>query len=186
MKIIIENNLILELIRRSHANELFALTDKNRRYLRKWLPWVDSTRTVADTENFVKHSQRQKRTKTGIQFVIKYNGKISGMVGLVYIDRFNRRTEIGYWLGKEYTGLGIMTKSCWALTEYCYKELNMNKIIIRCSLKNKASIGIPKRLRFEKEALLREDTVLNKKFEDSYMFTILRKEWNAKNKKEKI
>ncbi len=51
---------------------------------------------------------------------------------------------------------------------------------------NKASIGIPKRLRFEKEALLREDIVLNKKFEDSYMFTILRKEWNAKNKKEKI
>ncbi len=35
------------------ANEMFALTEASRSHLRRWLPWVDRTRTVADSEAFI-------------------------------------------------------------------------------------------------------------------------------------
>lgn len=178
MIIPIEKDLSLELLKDSHAEELFALTDKNRKYLKKWLPWVDGTQTSADTKNFIKFSKKQKRFNKGFQFTIKYKNKICGMVGLIFIYNQNKKTEIGYWLGSKHTGKGIMTKSCRALMEYCFNTLKLNKIIIRCSPGNKASIGIPKRLNFKKEALLRDDVFLNGKFEDSIMFTLLRKEWD--------
>lgn len=179
MKISIEKDLYLELLNESHAKELFELTDKNRKYLKKWLPWVDGTQTVADTESFIKLSKKQQRSKKGLQFTIKYKNKICGMTGLVFINNQDKRTEIGYWLSSKHTGKGIMTKSCKALIDHCFNNLNLNKILIRCAPGNKASIGIPERLNFTREGLLREDTVLNGKFEDSILFTMLRKEWDG-------
>ncbi len=177
MKISVEKNLYLESVCESHAEELFLLTDKNRKYLRKWLPWVDGTQTVEDTKNFIKFSRKQQRSKKGIQFTIKYKNNICGMTGLVFIDNQNKKTEIGYWLSSKQTGKGIMTKSCKALIDYYFNNLNLNKIMIHCAPGNKPSIGIPERLKFIKEGLLRDDTVLNGKFEDSILFTLLRKEW---------
>lgn len=34
------------------AEELFALTDRNREFLREWLPWLDETKTTEDSSNF--------------------------------------------------------------------------------------------------------------------------------------
>lgn len=180
MKIFVEINLCLELLNESHAEELFELTDVNRKYLRKWLPWVDGTRTAADTKQFLKISKKQARSKKGLQFTIKYKNKICGMTGLVSLDNQNKKTEIGYWLSKKQTGKGIMTKSCKALIDHCFNNFNLNKIMIRCAPGNKASIGIPNRLNFSKEGVLREDTILHGKFEDLILFSLLRKEWDGK------
>lgn len=178
MIIPIEKDLSLELLNDSHAEELFTLTDKNRKFLRKWLPWVDGTQTSEDTINFIRVSKRRKRSNKGIQFTIKYKNRICGMIGLVQIDNLNKKTEIGYWLARKYNGKGIMTKSCRALVDHCYEKLNMNKINIRCMPENVSSIGIPERLNFKREALLRDDSFFNGKFENLILFTLLRKEWN--------
>ena len=59
INITIEDKIKMELINESHAEELFALTDKNRKYLREWLPWVDATQTIEDTMKFIRSSQKQ-------------------------------------------------------------------------------------------------------------------------------
>jgi ribosomal-protein-serine acetyltransferase len=43
----------LRILEECHAEELFALTDKNRAHLKKWLPWLDLTRSAVDTRNFI-------------------------------------------------------------------------------------------------------------------------------------
>ncbi len=35
------------------AEELFALTDRNRAFLKQWLPWLDAIQTVDDTRSFL-------------------------------------------------------------------------------------------------------------------------------------
>ncbi|MBK8552679.1 MAG: GNAT family N-acetyltransferase [Ignavibacteria bacterium] len=127
----------------------------------------------------MKSSKSSKDLKKGLQFTIKSKNKICGMVGLVSTDNQTKKTEIGYWLSSMHTGKGIMTKSCKALVEYCFNNLNLNKILIRCATGNKASIGIPERLNFQKGRSLRDDTVINGKFEDLILFTLLRKEWDG-------
>ena len=45
--------------------ELFALTDRCRPYLRRWLPWVDGTREVKDTEAFIDLGLKQAASNNG-------------------------------------------------------------------------------------------------------------------------
>ena len=45
----IDDDLELQLLEERHAEELFALTDENRDYLREWLPWLDNTTCVSGT-----------------------------------------------------------------------------------------------------------------------------------------
>ena len=40
----------LDELGRSDADEMFALVDANRERLRRWLPWVDLTPSVAEIE----------------------------------------------------------------------------------------------------------------------------------------
>ncbi|MBL8007500.1 MAG: GNAT family N-acetyltransferase [Ignavibacteria bacterium] len=173
----VSSNIKLELIRKSHAKELFALTDSNRKYLRKWLPWVDGNVSVNETMAFIIRSIRQNKRNDGFNCAVLYKGKISGVIGLTEISRFNNRTEIGYWLGEEFTGKGIMTKSCKALADYCFKKLKVNRIIIRCEVNNKKSRMIPERLGFFKQGILKHDGIRNGRYLNLVQYSVYKNEW---------
>ncbi|MEO8210989.1 MAG: GNAT family protein, partial [bacterium] len=177
MIILINKNLNLELLKGSHSKELFELTDYNRTFLKKWLSWVDFTITEKDTLNFIERSKKKFDANNGMEFIIKYNGKIVGEIGLVEIGKFERRTEIGYWLAENYNGKGIMTKSCRALAEYCFNTLNLTRIIIRCDVKNNPSRGVPERLGFFKQGILKRDGFENGVYVNHVQYSIRKKEW---------
>ena len=119
----INENLNLQFINESHAQDLFNLTDRNREYLREWLPWVDFTKSVNDTTEYIKICKDQYNLNNGFQLIIKYNNEVAGILGLHYINHANKHTEIGYWLGSKYTGKGLMTMSCRKLIDYCFEDL---------------------------------------------------------------
>ena len=172
MNIQINKNINLEFIKKSHAKELYELTDNNRDFLRKWLQWVDYTNSQKDTLKFIESSIGKQKIKNGFDCVIKFNGKIAGVIGIVEISKFENSTEIGYWLGEIYTGKGIMTKSCAAVVNYCFDILKLSKIKIRCDIKNKESRGIPERLNFFKQGVLKHDIISDGKFSDLVQYVI--------------
>ena len=57
----IREGLCLELLEERHAPEVFSLVDRDRDrdYLRQWLPWVDATKTADETLRFIKSSLEQ-------------------------------------------------------------------------------------------------------------------------------
>ncbi len=65
MKLVIDKNLKLELLSFSHASELFRLTDDNRKFLNKWLPWVKHTNSVKDTKEFIRRMRLPKHNIKG-------------------------------------------------------------------------------------------------------------------------
>ncbi len=65
-----------------HADELFALTDRNRARLRRWLPWVDGTKTAGDTRAFIRGSLRRHAESGEIVAGIWHRGKPAGTIGL--------------------------------------------------------------------------------------------------------
>ena len=50
----VDDEIKLCLREERHADELFALVDTNRIYLRDWLPWLDFNTTADDTRKFIK------------------------------------------------------------------------------------------------------------------------------------
>ncbi|MBB4832580.1 RimJ/RimL family protein N-acetyltransferase [Staphylococcus hominis] len=75
-----------------------------------------------------------------------------------------------------------MTRCTKALIQYVYEEYDINRIEIRMSTKNKKSRAIPIRLGFTQEGILRSDECLQGEFSDSYVYSLLRKEYENEYK----
>ena len=52
----LDEGLELRLLEERHAEAVFAVVDRNRAYLRQWLPWLDVSLSPDDTRNFIKES----------------------------------------------------------------------------------------------------------------------------------
>lgn len=172
----INEELSLGLFEKRHAEELAKLIDSSRSYLREWLPWVDYSKTIADSEQFIQRSLEQFARQDGFQLAIRYKGDIAGIIGLHTINWSNRSTSIGYWLGEGFQGKGIMTKACAAVITYCFEELGLHRIEIRAAEGNKKSRAIPERLGFQKEGCIRESEWLYDHFVDHYVYGLLKKD----------
>jgi ribosomal-protein-serine acetyltransferase len=96
------------------------------------------------------------------------------------LDWDNRSTEIGYWLGASFQSKGLVTKSCRALIDYAFNELNLNRIEIRCGVENKKSRKIPEKLGFREEGIIRQAEWLHNHFIDLVIYGMLADEWQDK------
>jgi len=177
MTIHVNDNITLELLDTKHAAETFALINANRQYLREWLPWVDNMRTIENFENYIQRTQQQLKDGTDYGYIILYNGKIAGRIGLHYIDMQNKTGAVGYWLGETFTGNGIIAKACAAIINFAFTSLELNRIEIKCGTGNNKSKAIAERLGFTQEGVLRQAEFVNTHFIDLYIYSMLKTEW---------
>lgn len=167
----------LRLLQLTDTEELFALVDANRAYLRRWLPWLDDNLTSTDTRKFIESTLQQLSENRGLIAAIQWQGKIAGVIGYNHIDWQNRTGTIGYWLAAAFQGQGLMSASCRALVEYGFQMLNLNRIVICCATENYRSCAIPERLGFVHEGTLREGEWLYDHFVDLKVYGCLRRDW---------
>lgn len=159
------------------ALAFLKVTDKNRNYLRQWLPWVDATKTVDDTLKYIHSVILKFETKESIDLGIWYEGQWVGSIGFHYWDKSNRKDTIGYWLAEDFQGKGIMTDAVRALIKYGFKEMNLNRIEILCAVENTKSRRVPERLGFKNEGVTRDCEWLYDHFVDCVTYSVLASEW---------
>jgi ribosomal-protein-serine acetyltransferase len=145
--------------------------------LRKYLFWVDLTPTYKEVETFIIKCREAFENKTGADFGIWYEGAWVGSMGFHDIIMRDKKAAIGYWLGKEHQGKGIMTECVKAIIKYGFTELDLNRIEIECARINTQSRAIPEKLGFTLEGTLRDNRIIEGKFEDVLLFSLLRSEW---------
>ncbi|MFG6113748.1 GNAT family N-acetyltransferase [Halobacillus sp. MO56] len=173
----IDEEISLKLPEVSDAERVFELTDRSRHYLREWLPWVDGTKKVADTKSFIQLTRRGYIDNKSMTTFIMYKGEIVGTAGFNEIDWTNKIAYIGYWLGEEYQGNGIMTRVAKALTDYAFKELGMNRVDIKAAAGNKKSRAVPERLGYVEEGRIRQAEWLYDHYVDHVVYGMLAEEW---------
>ena len=143
------------------------------------MSFVDRTKTVKDIEAYI-HSGLEKFAKgNGFQLGIWADGELVGVIGLNYIFREFRCTEIGYWLGAKFEGRGVMTKACRHLCGYLFAELSLNRVEIRCAETNAKSRAIPERLGFVQEGKLRQLGYTREGLVDYLVYGLLKREWQG-------
>lgn len=169
----------LSFISESDSKFTFPIIDAQRDYLREWLPWVDTTTSEQHLKSFYKFCQQKKLDNNGFECLIKFQGIPIGQIGLHKIDSANKCTSIGYWLSEKYQGKGIITQSCKALIDYCFDELSINRIEIKCAIENKKSNKIPLSLSFRHEGILKGAELLNGQFIDANLYAITKTEWKS-------
>src|SRR2546427_3532640 len=57
----------LRLFEASDAQTVLAAVERNRDYLREWLPWVDLTHSAADVADFIERVREQFEAQQGPQ-----------------------------------------------------------------------------------------------------------------------
>ena len=167
----------LRVLQPRFAETNFAVVDANRGYLRKWMPWVDSTTSVSDTLDFINSGLKQYADNDGVQMGIWYNGEFCGNCGYHFWDFKQQKTEIGYWLAQSFTGKGIMTRTVKPLVDYAFNVLDLHRVEILCAVENKASCAIPERLGFTKEGTIRGGIRVNDEYQDCHVYAVLAEEW---------
>ena len=155
------------------AEELFSLTDRNRSFLRVWLPWLDGTKASSDTRQFLEQQLHRFAKGEALHVTIFYEGAIAGVAGFNSIDRTNRIGYIGYWLGEEFNGKGIMTTVVRDLIAIGRDFYSLQKIDIRCATANARSRAIPERLGFSHEGTLRRAERVYEQWYDHEVYALL-------------
>lgn len=173
----VTDSLELRQISEDDAFELTGLIDRNRRYLKEWLPWLDRNTNVEDTARFIGSSQEQALDNNGLTFGIVFEGALAGVIAEVYLDSGNRRTELGYWLADDHQGRGIVTRAAARLTDYAFYEQDCHRVVIHCAAGNLKSRAVAERLGFLQEGLLREAEWLYDHYVDLVIYSMLKMNW---------
>lgn len=178
MKIIrVNKDLILKELELSDAEHIFKAIDSQREYLGEWLPFVEFTKTVKDSLDYVNSVVTMPEDCREWQFAVFCGDDFAGLAGFKGTDRLNRKSEIGYWLCEEFQGRGIMTESVRALINFGFSELNLNRIQIKCAPDNIKSNRIPQRLGFTLEGIERDSEFVREGvFRDANVWSLLKRE----------
>ena len=177
MKLKVDSNIELRELELSDSLEIFNLIDNQRKYLGEWLPFVENTKKITDTESFVKSVINTPIDNKEYTFSIRKQNELIGLIGLKSTDRLNKKTEIGYWLSEIYQKQGIVTKSVQKLCDFAFNELGLNRISIKCATKNESSKNIPKRLGFKFEGVERDAELASENvFRDLEIYSKLKKD----------
>jgi len=160
MIIKIDETILLRQLQKSDGEEIFHTIDNEREHLGPFLPFVEKTKAVSDTQAFVDMTLDTPEGQREYTFTIRENDKFIGLIGFKSTDRMNMITEIGYWLSEKAQGKGIMTRAVKKLIAFAFDERGMNRIVIKCAVGNTKSKNIPKRLGFTCEGTERDGELL--------------------------
>lgn len=161
------------------AEEFFNLIKSSKKYLKKWLGWLNNINEVKDTMGTIKSRLGEIEETGGYpkSVLILYEGEIAGTIGFNQLNKANRIGVIGYWLGDKFQGKGIMTRAFKAFINYGFKELGLNRIEVRVAVENKKSRALPERIGFTKEGRVRQAEWLYDHYVDHIIYGLLAEEW---------
>jgi len=160
-----------------HAPIIWERVERDRSHLREWLGWVDHSKSVADIEAWIDGSLKMYAANDGYAAGVWVDGEFAGVIGTHPINWIYRKMEFGYWLGAEFVGRGIITDAARALTTHAFREWKLNRVEIMCGVGNERSSAIPRRLGFIEEGIQREGQLLNGRYIDIRVFSMLAKDW---------
>lgn len=127
--------------------------------LRPWMPWAQTLPTVEESEANIRRARLNylARSDLRLQLVHKQTGMLVGSSGLHRIDWQARKFEIGYWVRTSCEKQGYVTEAVQAIARFADRQLQANRIEIRCDSRNERSARVAQRAGFTLEGILRRD-----------------------------
>ena len=126
----------------------------------------------ADGRGFLAQvSQQQPSTL----WAIEVDGEAAGGIGLVPLTDVERvSAEIGYWLGEQYWGRGVMTEALRAVTAEAFRRTDLRRIFALPFADNVASIRVLEKAGYALEGRLRDSAIKDGVIRDQLMYAAYR------------
>ena len=142
------------------AEELQAVSARNREHLIPFMPWA-----LRDPETVDEKLELIRKWRgwfdTGRDFIYRVQrrgeGEQIGGCGLHYRIS-GKGAEIGYWIDERETRQGYATELAAALTRFSLEVQEPSRVVIQAEVENELSLRIPKRLGFQQDGILRRSS----------------------------
>lgn len=129
---------------------------------------------------FQKNFYEKRSIRWGM--ILKKEEKFIGTLGLNGLQLKNMKSEIGYELHPNYWRNGYTSEAIKEVLRFSFDDLALNRIGAVVYPENQASLNLLERLGFVKEGLLRDYLHQNNHFHNTFMLSLLKREWEEKIK----
>ncbi|MGE7625367.1 GNAT family N-acetyltransferase [Viridibacillus sp. NPDC096237] len=173
--IIETKRLILRQVTTEDAEDLFTyLSDKD---VVKHMG-LEPFKTVNDVWDEIRWYDSIFKEGTGIRWgiTLKDSGKVIGSCGFLNMLTKHYRTEVGFELSKDYWGKGIASEALEAVVKYGYQHFQLERIEALIEPNNLPSQKLVEKQGFKREGLLRHYEFTCGKFDDLYMYSIIKED----------
>ena len=159
----ITNNAIFDLFEIYSDKEILRYTDS------------ELHKTLDDTHKFIAKIEEKQVLKLCMYIGIfsKTENKLIGTLAIYDINYKHSFASIACVLNKKYWRKGIMTSGIQALIDYSFTTLNLNRLEAQVFEFHTASIALFRKLKFTEEGILRKNFLIEGKFENSIMYSML-------------
>lgn len=160
------------------AEEMYNTWAKDER-VTKYLTWQPHA-SPADTEKVLESWVESYKEDNYYHWGMVYEGNLIGAICVVRLDERSEWAELGYCMGYDYWGKGLMTEAAQGVIDFLFSEIGINRITIEHAVKNPASGRVAKKCGMIHEGTKREYFKSSwGEFLDISFWGILRKEWNS-------
>jgi ribosomal-protein-alanine N-acetyltransferase len=143
------------------------------RYL-SWRPHTSLDETKRILSYWISNYPDPKFYIWGIQL---QRGQLIGTISIHSISDPFLRGEVGYALAKPFWGKGYVTEALQAILDHAFGVVGFNRIEAHHAIQNPASGRVMEKCGMQKEGLLRQYYRSNEGLQDTYLYAILRKDW---------
>ncbi len=153
-------NYTIRLIEKSDLEDYFTLVQKNRERLERFFAGtVSRTSNKEETRIFLKEIEVGIENKIYFAYVIidTQSESMVGFIDLKNIDWRIPKSEVGFFIDRDYAGKGITSKALDVLCEYCFTHHGFKKLFLRTHESNLPSRRVAEKCGFEIEGKLRSD-----------------------------
>lgn len=101
---------------------------------------------------------RRKDNSKRLDCIIEFNGTPVGLIGLLQIDKINRKAEYYITIGEtDFKQKGIATKATKAIIDYAFTELTLHKVYLTVDARNTHAIRLYEKIGFKQEGYFVDD-----------------------------
>jgi ribosomal-protein-serine acetyltransferase len=175
----ITDDLELRLLEAHHAEVMFNLIVSNRAHLDPWLRWSGRIQTLDDARQLIDRFGKKFAAGDGFHAGLWFQGQLAGGLVCHGINRESNKSEVGYWLGAQFTGKGIVTCACREVIDYLFAHEKLHRVEIQCATDNLPSRTVAERLGFTFEGIKRESEWITSSYRDHALYAMLDYEWQS-------
>lgn len=172
--------LVLREVTEDDANSMLAyLSDEEVTRHMGLTPFVSKEEALEEIEWYQTIFENGTGTRWGI--TIKGQDRVIGSCGFLNLSNKHHRSEIGFELSREHWGKGLAAEALQAVIIHGFTRLGLNRIEALIEPANSPSQKLIERTGFVQEGLLRSYEYTRGKFDDLYIYSLLKQEFVAKS-----
>ena len=165
-----------------------SLRRRSRDFLKPFEPrWTEADLNRQAYGARLWRGRQEARKGTDYSFLVfEKTGKSQQLVGGLTISNIRRRAaqyaNLGYWMGEEFAGRGLMSEAVGVLLPFYFDILGLHRLHAAFLPHNVASRRVLEKNGFKEEGYAENYLQIDGKWADHVLFALTRERWDARDR----